>query len=81
LLRREGAREMKTLQIELPPEVSKKRRGFFWLSNSMNLDALVLGNPLSWLVTQSVLFIELLGKYGVLVIAYLPEELREEVNR
>jgi hypothetical protein len=73
---------MKTLQIKLPPaEVSEERRGFFWLSNSMNLVASVSGNLLSWLVTQSVLFIELLGKYGVLVIAYLPEELREEVNR
>jgi hypothetical protein len=73
---------MKTLQIKLPPaEVSEERRSFFWLSNSMNLVASVSGNLLSWLVTQSVLFIELLGKYGVLVIAYLPEELREEVNR
>jgi hypothetical protein len=73
---------MKTLQIKLPPaEVSEERRDFFWLSNSMNLVASVSGNLLSWLVTQSVLFIELLGKYGVLVIAYLPEELREEVNR
>jgi hypothetical protein len=58
---------MKALQIELPPaEVSEERRGFFWLSNSMNLVASVSGNLLSWLVTQSVLFIELLGKYGAL---------------
>jgi hypothetical protein len=62
-------------------EVSEERRGFFWLSNSMNLDALVSDNPLSWLVTQSVLFIELLEKYGVPVVAYSPEELREEVER
>jgi hypothetical protein len=46
----------------------------------MNLVASVSGNLLSWLVTQSVLFIELLGKYGVPVVAYSPEELREEVE-
>jgi hypothetical protein len=49
-LRPKGRRRKKSLQ-----KYRKMRRGFFWLSNSMNLDALVLGNPLSWLVTQSVL--------------------------
>jgi predicted HTH domain antitoxin len=44
----------------------------------MNLDA--LGQSAKLAGYSKWAFIKLLGKYGVPVVAYLPEELREEVE-
>ena len=72
---------MKALQIELPPEVSKEEARLILAIKLYELVRLSLGQSAKLAGYSKRAFIELLGKYGVLVIAYLPEELREEVNR
>jgi predicted HTH domain antitoxin len=72
---------MKTLQIELPPEVSEEKARLLLGIKLYELGRLSLGQSAKLAGYLKQAFIELLGKCGVLVIAYLPEELREEVNR
>jgi predicted HTH domain antitoxin len=72
---------MKAFQMELPPEVSEDEARLLLAIKLYELGRLSLGQSAKLAGYLKQAFIELLGKYGVPVIAYLPEELREEVNR
>jgi predicted HTH domain antitoxin len=72
---------MKALQIELPPEVSEEEARLLLAIKLYELGRLSLGQSAKLAGYSKRAFIELLGKYGVPVVAYPLEELREEVNR
>jgi predicted HTH domain antitoxin len=71
---------LKTLQIELPPEVSKEEARLLLAIKLYELGRLSLGQSAKLAGYSERAFIELLGKYGVPVVAYSSEELREEVE-
>jgi predicted HTH domain antitoxin len=71
---------MKTLQIELPPEVSEEEAKLPLAIKLYELVRLSLGQSDKLAGYSKRAFIELLGKYGVLVVAYPPEDLRGEVE-
>jgi predicted HTH domain antitoxin len=71
---------MKTLQIELPPEVSEEEARLLLAIKLYELGRLSLGQSAKLAGYSKQAFIELLGKYGVPVVAYLSEELPEEVE-
>jgi predicted HTH domain antitoxin len=65
---------MKTLQIELPPEVSKEEARLLLAIKLYELGRLSLGQSAKLAGYLKQAFIELLGKYPI--VAYSPEELR-----
>jgi predicted HTH domain antitoxin len=71
---------MKALQIELPPEVSEEEAKLLLAIKLYELGRLSLGQSAKLAGYSKLAFIELLGKCGVPVVAYSPEELREEVE-
>jgi len=77
---RKEAGGMKALQIELPPEVSEEETRLLLAIKLYELGRLSLGQSAELADYSKRAFIELLGKYGIPAVAYLPEALREEVN-
>jgi predicted HTH domain antitoxin len=71
---------MKAFQMELPPEVSEEEAKLLLSIKLYELGRLSLGQSAKLAGYSKWAFIKLLGKYGVPVVAYLPEELREEVE-
>jgi predicted HTH domain antitoxin len=71
---------MKTLQIELPPEISENEAQLLLAIKLYELGRVSLGQAAKVAGYSKRAFIEVLGKYGVTVVAYAPEELREEVE-
>jgi predicted HTH domain antitoxin len=77
---RKGVGEMKAFQMELPPEVSEEEARLLLAIKLYELGRLSLGQSAKLAGYSKRAFIELLEKYGVPVVAYSPEELREEVE-
>jgi predicted HTH domain antitoxin len=71
---------MKAFQMELPPEVSEDEARLLLAIKLYELGCLSLGQSAKLAGYSKRAFIELLGKYGVPVVAYSPEELRGEVE-
>jgi predicted HTH domain antitoxin len=71
---------MKTLQIELPLEISEDEVRLLLAIKLYELGRLSLGQAAKLAGYSKRTFIELLGKHGVPVVSYPPEELREEVE-
>jgi predicted HTH domain antitoxin len=71
---------MKTFQIELPPEISENEAQLLLAIKLYELGRVSLGQAAKVAGYSKRAFIEVLGKYGVTVVAYAPEELREEVE-
>jgi predicted HTH domain antitoxin len=71
---------MKALQIELPPEVSEEEARLLLAIKLYELGRLSLGQAAKLAGYSKRAFIKLLGKCSVPVVAYSPEELREEVE-
>lgn len=68
------------LQVELPPEVSEEEARLLLAIKLYETGKITLGQAAKMAGYSKRAFIELLGHYGVPVVAYLPEELREEVR-
>ncbi len=68
------------LQVELPPEVSEEEARLLLAIKLYEVGRLTLGQAAKLAGYSKRAFLELLGCYGVPVIAYSPEELREEVG-
>ena len=71
---------MKTLLLELPPEVDEEEARLMLAVKLYEVGKLTLGQAARWAGYSKRAFMELLGRYGVPVIAYSPEELQEEVT-
>ncbi|GBC85380.1 hypothetical protein HRbin11_01829 [bacterium HR11] len=71
---------MKTLLLELPPEVDEEEARLMLAVKLYEVGKLTLGQAARWAGYSKRAFMELLGHYGVPVIAYSPEELQEEVT-
>jgi predicted HTH domain antitoxin len=71
---------MKTLQIEQPLEISEDEVRLLLAIKLYELGRLTLGQSAKLAGYSKRAFIELLGKYRAPVVAYSPEELREEVE-
>ncbi len=69
------------LQVELPPEVSEEEARLLLAIKLYEIGRLTLGQAAKLAGYSKRTFLELLGRYGVPVIAYSPEELREEVGK
>ncbi len=69
------------LQVELPSEVSAEEARLLLAIKLYELGRLTLGQAAKLAGYSKRTFLELLGRYGVPVIAYSPEELREEVGK
>lgn len=68
------------LQVELPPEVSEDEARLMLAIKLYEVGKVTLGQAAKMAGYSKRTFIELLGRYGVPVVAYSPEELREEVQ-
>jgi predicted HTH domain antitoxin len=66
--------------LNFPPEVSKEEARLILAIKLYELGRLSLGQSAKLAGYSKRAFIELLGKYGVLVVAYPPEDLRGEVE-
>lgn len=71
---------MNVLQVELPLEVSEEEARLLLAIKLYEVGKVTLGQAAKMAGYSKRAFIELLGHYGVPVIAYPPEELREEVQ-
>jgi Uncharacterized small protein len=71
----EGVTAMGKLQIELPPEISEGEARLLLAFKLYELGRLSLGQAARLAGYSKRAFMELLGRYGVPVIAYPPEEL------
>ncbi len=68
------------LQVELPPEVSEEEARLLLAIKLYETGKITLGQAAKMAGYSKRAFIELLGHYGVPVVAYPPEELREEAR-
>ena len=71
---------MNVLQVKLPLEVSEDEARLLLAIKLYEVGKVTLGQATKIAGYSKQAFIELLGRYGVPVIAYSPEELREEVQ-
>lgn len=71
---------MRTIRIDLPPEVSEEEVRFLLALKLYEIGRLSLGQAAKLAGYSKRTFIELLGKHGIPVVSYSPEELREEVG-
>lgn len=71
---------METLRVELPPGISEEEARLFLAVKLYELGRLSIGQAARLAGYSKRTFMELLGKHGVPVVAYLPEELKEEVE-
>ncbi|MDY6806596.1 MAG: UPF0175 family protein [Cyanobacteriota bacterium] len=71
---------MNALQIELPPEVSVDEAQFLLTVKLFETGRLSLGQAARLAGYSKATYIEMLGKQGVTVIDYPPEDLEREMN-
>jgi len=71
---------LRTIRIDLPPEVSEEEVRFLLALKLYEIGRLSLGQAAKLAGYSKRTFIELLGKHGIPVVSYSPEELREEVG-
>jgi predicted HTH domain antitoxin len=72
---------MATLVVELPTEIDAQEARLLLAIKLYEMGKLSLGQAAQLAGYSKPTFMELLGKHGVPVFAYPPEELREEVER
>jgi len=71
---------MNILKVELPSEIPEEEARLLLAIKLYELGRLNLGQSAKLAGYSKGTFIELLGKYGVPVVVYPPEELREEIE-
>jgi len=71
---------MSVLQFELPLEVSEDEARLLLAIKLYEVGKVTLGQAAKMAGHSKQTFMELLGRYGVPVVAYSLEELREEVR-
>ena len=71
---------MSDLKLELPAEVTEEEARLFLALKLYEVGRLTLGKAARLAGLSKRTFMEVMGKQGVPVFAYSPEELREEVD-
>lgn len=71
---------MAALKLDLPPEVTEEEARLLLAIKLYEVGKLTLGQAAELAGHSKRAFMELLGRYGAPVLAYPPEELREEVG-
>jgi len=71
---------MSDLKLELPEEVTEEEARLFLALKLYEVGRLTLGKAARLAGLSKRTFMEVMGKQGVPVFAYSPEELREEVD-
>lgn len=71
---------MNALQLELPAEITAEEARVLLAIKLYEMHKLSLGQAARLAGYSKRAFMEVLGKHGAPVFAYLPEELREEVG-
>jgi len=71
---------MNALQVQLPPDIPVEEARLLLMIKLFETGHLSLGQAAKLAGYSKATFIELLGKRGVPVIDYPPEDLQEEVN-
>ena len=71
---------MNALQIELPPDISVEEARLLLMVKLFETGKLSVGQAAKMAGYSKATFIELLGKLGVPVVDYPPEELEQEMN-
>ncbi|MCX7925254.1 MAG: UPF0175 family protein [Fimbriimonadales bacterium] len=72
---------MQSLTVELPPEIDAEEARLLLAIKLYELGKLSLGQAANLAGYSKTAFMDLLGKYGVPLFAYPPEELAQEVQR
>ena len=72
---------MRQLTVELPPEIEVEEARFLLMVKLFETGRLSLGQAADLAGYSKRAFMELLGKVGVPVFNYPPEELEEEFSR
>ena len=68
------------LRIELPPNLSEDEARLLFAVKLFEVGKVSLGQAARIAELSKRAFLEILGRYGVPVFSYSPEELREEVD-
>lgn len=68
------------MKLDLPPEVTEEEARLLLAIKLYEVGKLTLGQAAELAGYSKQAFMELLGRYGVPVFAYSPEDLREEVG-
>lgn len=68
------------LRIELPPSLSEDEARLFLAVKLFEVGKISLGQAAKIAELSKRTFMEILGRYGVPVFNYSPEELRDEVD-
>jgi predicted HTH domain antitoxin len=71
---------MNALEVQLPPDISVEEARLLLMVKLFETGKLSLGQAAKIAGYSKPTFIELLGKLGVPVIDYPPEELEQEMN-
>ncbi len=71
---------MNALQLELPAEITAEEARVLLAIKLYEMHKLTLGQAARLAGYSKRAFMEVLGKHGVPVFAYLPEELQEEAG-
>lgn len=71
---------MNTLEVQLPPNISVEEARLLLMMKLFETGKLTVGQAAELAGYSKPTFIELLGKLGVPVIDYSPEELEQEMN-
>ncbi len=71
---------MNALEVQLPPNISVEEARLLLMVKLFETGKLTIGQAADLAGYSKPTFIELLGKLGVPVIDYPPEELEEEMN-
>lgn len=71
---------MSELVIELPPEVQNEEARLLLMIKLFETGKLSLGQAAKFAGYSKRAFMEVLGKYGVPVFDYPPEDLKKEMN-
>lgn len=68
------------LRIELPPSLSEDEARLLFAVKLFEVGKVSLGQAAKIATLSKRAFLETLGRYGIPVFSYSPEELREEVD-
>ncbi len=71
---------MSALKLDLPPEITAEEARTLLAIKLYEMQKLSLGQAAKLAGYSKRAFMEILGRYGVPVFAYPPEELREEIT-
>ena len=71
---------MNALEVQLPPDISVEEARLLLMVKLFEAGKLTVGQAASLAGYSKSTFIELLGKLGIPIIDYPPEELQQELN-